>query len=176
MRAWQISFAAVVLLAAGCGGGSTEKAGTITTVAGTGDFGSSGDGGPALSAKLADPIAVAVDASGNLYILEHNGGRRCLGDCPGRVRKVDAEGVITTVVGARAASAAGKVELGEPYGFALDGQGRIYVADRDHNRVVRVDPSGAVANRWKGAKSISRIQRHGWEAVMYNQGERHTRP
>src|SRR5215210_1531556 len=64
--------------------------GTITTVAGTGQEGLSGDGGPAVKAKLTFPNGVAVDAAGNLFITDGSNGR---------VRKVDASGIITTVAG-----------------------------------------------------------------------------
>ena len=78
-----------------------DASGTITTVAGTGTAGFSGDGGPATSAQLNAPYGVAVDGSGNLYIA----------DCwQPRVRKVDASGTITTVAGQRA-----------PPGFSGDG-------------------------------------------------------
>ena len=64
--------------------------GTITTVAGTGSSGYSGDGGPAIEAELNNPVAIAVDLNGNLYITD--GQNQC-------IRKVSAEGVITTILG-----------------------------------------------------------------------------
>ena len=67
-----------------------DRDGIITTVAGTGVPGFSGDGGPATAAKLNSPIGLAVDAAGSLYIAD--GGNN-------RVRRVDADGVITTVAG-----------------------------------------------------------------------------
>ncbi|MEO6629106.1 MAG: hypothetical protein ABIP03_11130, partial [Aquihabitans sp.] len=67
-----------------------DTLGTITTVAGAGTNGFSGDGGPATSAQLYQPVAVSVDGGGNLYIAD-------LGNQ--RVRKVDTLGVITTVAG-----------------------------------------------------------------------------
>ena len=66
--------------------------GTITTVAGTGRQGFSGDGGPATEARLNRPSAVAVDARGNLYIVDHDSGS---------IRKVDVRGTITTFFNGR---------------------------------------------------------------------------
>ena len=64
--------------------------GTITTFAGTASGGFSGDGGPATSARLNGPIAIAVDGQGNLYIADFNNAR---------VRKVNPAGTITTIRG-----------------------------------------------------------------------------
>ncbi|HEY6346721.1 MAG TPA: hypothetical protein VIY49_34965 [Bryobacteraceae bacterium] len=67
-----------------------SPAGIITTVAGNGTLGYSGDGGPATSAERADPAAVAADAAGNLYIVDSNNYRVC---------KVSPAGIITTIAG-----------------------------------------------------------------------------
>jgi trimeric autotransporter adhesin len=67
-----------------------DKAGIITTVAGTGETGFSGDGGPATAAALSAPASITFDAQGNLYFAD--GGNN-------RVRKIDMSGIITTVVG-----------------------------------------------------------------------------
>jgi hypothetical protein len=77
----------------GPGGYTVRKVdpdGTITTVAGTGEAGFAGDGGPATKAQLDVPIAVAVDREGNLYITDESNYR---------IRKVDKEGIITTFAG-----------------------------------------------------------------------------
>jgi sugar lactone lactonase YvrE len=68
-----------------------DTSGNISTVAGTGTVGYSGDGGPAASAQILPPIGLAVDGKGNLYIAESGAG------VP-HVRKVDASGIITTFV------------------------------------------------------------------------------
>ena len=110
-------------------------AGVITTVAGTGEFGSDGDGGPATSAQLASPSGVAVDEAGNLYIAEQDNNR---------VRRVDQAGVITTVAGTGNRGyggdegAAASARLAHPVGLAVDGSGNLYVADAGNNRVRRV--------------------------------------
>jgi len=69
--------------------------GKITTVAGSGRPGFSGDGGPATSARLNRPSAVAVDAKGTLYIGDHDNGA---------IRKVDAHGTITTFFNGRSSA------------------------------------------------------------------------
>src|SRR5438067_1839147 len=66
------------------------QSGIITTVAGSGTYGFSGDGGPATSAQLSGPYGVTVDVAGNLYIADVYGSR---------IRKVTAGGVISTVAG-----------------------------------------------------------------------------
>ena len=67
-----------------------DTSGIITTVAGTGTFGYTGDNIAATSAKLNSPFGVAVDSAGNLYIADTGNHR---------IRKVDASGIITTVAG-----------------------------------------------------------------------------
>ncbi len=100
--------------------------GEITTVAGNGDVGHSGDNGPATSAWLDSPNSVAVDSSGNLYIADTSN------NC---IRKVDTSGIITTVAGNGTEGYSGdggpatSAELDRPYGVAVDQSGNIYIAD-----------------------------------------------
>jgi sugar lactone lactonase YvrE len=115
----------------------------ITTVAGDGSGGSAGDGGPATEAMLRYPVDLGLDAAGDLYILEQ--------EYPQRVRRVDASGTITTVVGPGAPGEAGKVVLARTFGatgLAVDPEGNVYVAGGEggftENRVIRVTPSGDV--------------------------------
>ncbi|MDE0105484.1 MAG: hypothetical protein OXN89_24165 [Bryobacterales bacterium] len=123
-----------------------DTAGKITTVAGTGRSDFSGDGGPATSAELSFPFAVAVDATGNLYIADRGNHR---------VRMVDAAGVITTVAGSRQAGPtngafggdggpATSAQLNSPAGIAVDAVGNLYIADRGNHRVRMVGPSGEI--------------------------------
>ena len=67
-----------------------DSSGIITTIAGTGERGFAGDGGPAVEARLAGPRGVAVDADGNVYIADEGNHR---------IRKVDASGTISTIAG-----------------------------------------------------------------------------
>ena len=116
--------------------------GIITTIAGTGISGSTGDGGLATAAQLAGPYALAADAAGNVFI-------GFLEDA--RVRRVDAvTGVITTVVGTGTAGFSGdgglatSAQVNYPYGLALDGGGNLYVADLYNNRVRKVDAATGI--------------------------------
>jgi trimeric autotransporter adhesin len=116
--------------------------GIITTVAGNGAAGFSGDGGPATSAQLFDPVGVAVDGVGNLYIADYVNNR---------VRKVSPEGIITTVAGNGTAGFSGdggpatSADLREPAAVAVDGAGNLYIADFDNNRVRKVSPEGIIS-------------------------------
>jgi hypothetical protein len=113
--------------------------GVITTVAGNGSYGFSGDNGPATSAQLYYPGGVAVDAAGNLYIAD------ALSE---RIRKV-ANGVITTVAGNGAAGFSGdngpatSAELSGPAGVAVDATGNLYIADAGNERIRVLTPSGS---------------------------------
>ena len=106
-----------------------DTKGIITTVAGTGAVGSSGDGGPAIKARFWDPVAIAVDTSGNLFIADYYNQR---------IRKVDASGIITTLIG-------NNKELMGPTGVAVDNKGNVFIADRDSNRVMKVNSSGTLS-------------------------------
>jgi sugar lactone lactonase YvrE len=112
-----------------------DAAGTITTVAGVGRAGDSGDGGPAAQAAVNDPRAVAVDPAGNVYVGEENGQR---------VRKVDAAGVITTVVGTGVGGYAGdggpanQARIRNLRGLFIDAQNQMFIADCFNNRIRKV--------------------------------------
>ena len=111
--------------------------GTITTIAGNGSGGFSGDDGPATSARLAQPTAVALDTTGNLYIADFINHR---------IRRVDrATGIITTFAGGGATQGDGgpanAAILQGPRGITLDGAGNVYVAEQYGLRVRRIDRS-----------------------------------
>ena len=115
-----------------------DTAGVITTVAGYGPNGFSGDGGPAAAAQLYWPRGVAVDGAGNLYIADYYNNR---------IRKVDySTGVITTVAGTGMSGYSGdgglptEAQLNRPQHVALDGAGNLYIADTLNNRIRRVSP------------------------------------
>ena len=111
--------------------------GVITTVAGDGTYGFSGDNGPATSAELHAPWGVAVDSASNLYISDFLNSR---------IRKVS-NGVITTVAGNGANGfrngPATSAELYYPLGVAVDSAGNLYIADTNNNRVRKVS-NGAI--------------------------------
>jgi uncharacterized protein (TIGR03437 family) len=107
--------------------------GTITTVAGTGSYGSSGDGGPATSAQLGYPHDVAVDAAGSLYVSDQYCGSQ------GCVRKVNPQGTISTLV---SSATVGSLY---PEGLTVDASGNVYVAGSNDNRVLKIDPNGSAA-------------------------------
>lgn len=109
--------------------------GIITTVAGNGTRGFFGDGGPATSANLSDPIGVAADNAGNLFISDGSNGR---------IRRVDATtGIITTYAGGGSSmdegAAATSAAVGVPYGLALDAMGNLFYVDQAQARVRRID-------------------------------------
>jgi sugar lactone lactonase YvrE len=116
--------------------------GIITTIAGNGTYGYSGDGGPATSAELNYPEAVAVDSGGNMYIADTSNNR---------IRKVSASGTITTVAGngntccsLGDGGPATSAELGYPQGVAVDAGGFLYIADSNNSRIRKVDLSGNI--------------------------------
>ncbi|HLK66507.1 MAG TPA: IPT/TIG domain-containing protein [Bryobacteraceae bacterium] len=118
--------------------------GIITTVAGTGTSGFSGDGGPATAAKLYAPHGVAVDTAGSLYIADFGNQR---------IRKVTA-GTISTVAGNGTGGFSGdngsatQAELNNPERVALDSAGNFYIADSSNNRIRKV--SGGVISTVAG--------------------------
>ncbi len=117
-------------------------AGVISTLAGTGTQGFSGDGGPATAAQLNFPIGVAVDSLGNVYIADQANNR---------IRKVTAFGVITTAAGKGTAGFSGdgglaaSAQLNSPSGVAVDSSGNLYIADRGNNRVRKVTAFGVIS-------------------------------
>jgi hypothetical protein len=115
--------------------------GIITTVAGTGSYGFSGDGGAATAANLANPAGVALDGGGNLYIADSQNHR---------IRKVSTLGIITTLAGNGTAGFGGDgatataASLNNPVGVAVDGVGNVYIADALNHRIRKVATSGII--------------------------------
>jgi sugar lactone lactonase YvrE len=115
--------------------------GIITTVAGNGTNGYSGDGGAATNAELGNPTGVAVDAGGNLFIADYLNER---------IRKVDASGIITTVAGNGTSGYTGdngtatNAEFNGPRGVTVDALGNLFIVDNGNNRIRKVSASLSV--------------------------------
>lgn len=114
-----------------------QKTGQITTVAGSGRKGYSGDGGPATKAELNEPYEVRFDSAGNMFFVEMQNHL---------VRRVDAKtGMISTIAGTGAAGFGGdggpaiKAQFKQPHSIALDSRGGLYIADIGNHRIRRVD-------------------------------------
>lgn len=117
-----------------------DTAGTVTTFAGTGEVGFSGDGGPAISARLNNPTFLAFDAAGNLYFSERNNRR---------VRRITPGGIISTIAGNGGQS--GGIDGGPatgvgitPEGLVFDAAGNLLVADVLNHRIRRIDTAGNI--------------------------------
>jgi hypothetical protein len=118
------------------------QSGIISTVAGNGTWGYSGDGGLATSASLWQPAGVAVDAAGNIFIADLN---------TQRVRMVTPSGVITTVAGTGYYGYSGdggpatSAQLYSPAGITFDTAGNLFIADAGNNCVRKVTPTGVIS-------------------------------
>ncbi|MGA2174598.1 MAG: immunoglobulin domain-containing protein [Verrucomicrobiota bacterium] len=118
-----------------------SASGSITTVAGTGAPGFSGDGGPATNATFHGPWGIAFDSSGNLFIAD-------LGNS--RIRQIGTNGLVATVAGNGTAGfsgdggAATNAALNHPYAVAVDGFGNLFIADGGNFRVRKVANTGTI--------------------------------
>ena len=115
--------------------------GIITTIAGTGDVGSSGDGSAATSAQLAGPMGVSVDISGNVYIADSYNNN---------IRMVTSLGIITTIAGTGAVGSCGdggfatSAQLNGPEGVSVDISGNVYISDYGNHKIRKFVPRGQV--------------------------------
>jgi sugar lactone lactonase YvrE len=118
-----------------------NTSGIITTVAGNGTVGFSGDGGPATSASLGNAYGVAVDGSGNIYVSE---------SANNRIRKINTSGIINTIAGNGTAGFSGdggiatSAQLSSPFGISVDGSGNIYFCDNYNSRIRQINTSGII--------------------------------
>jgi Adenylate and Guanylate cyclase catalytic domain/NHL repeat len=134
-----VAAAALVLLLVRGDSASLTPAPRITTVAGTGVSGDGPDGRAAAATDLAHPIGLALDSDGRLYIVDGN-----------RVRKINADGTVTTIAGTGRAGFSGdggpatSADLNGPQSIAIDSAGDLFIADSQNNRVRRVDPQGKI--------------------------------
>ncbi len=126
---------------------------TISTIAGNGVQGYSGDGAPATSAELFNPRGIASDPAGNVYFCDFNNNR---------VREVTTAGIITTVAGTGVAGYNGdnipgtSAQLNSPYRVALDAAGNLYISDSGNNRIRMLSPNGIITTvAGNGSRSYS---------------------
>jgi hypothetical protein len=116
--------------------------GIISTIAGNGTVGYSGDGGPATSAALTVPWGLTVDSAGDIFIADwHNH----------RIRKITTAGIISSIAGTGTAGfngdgiAATAARLSFPTGVAVDKHGNVYIADNYNDRIRKIDHSGTIS-------------------------------
>lgn len=118
-----------------------DPSGIITTIAGTGVGGYSGDGGPATAAQLWEPVGIAVDAANNIYISD------VLNSC---IRKITPAGIISTYAGNGTTGYSGDggqataAQISGPGYIFIDVGGNLYIPEHDNNTVRKVDPSGII--------------------------------
>ena len=119
-----------------------DAGGTLTRVAGNGRAGNSGDGGPAATAQLNFPMGIAMDAAGNVFVADRDASV---------VRKIAANGTITTVAGSGTPGFAGdggaatSAQINGPFGVAVDAAGNLYIADTGNEVVRKVSPDGTMS-------------------------------
>ena len=128
----------------------------INTIAGGGApvAGSNGDGGYATNASLSRPSGIALDSSGNIYIADTGNNR---------IRKIDVEGIISTIAGGGAPVAgsngdggyATNASLSRPSGIVLDSSGNIYIADTGNNRIRKIDVEGIISTIAGGGAPVA---------------------
>ncbi len=127
--------------------------GTILRVAGAGEQGFAGDGGPATEAQLNFPFGVKLDRAGNLLVADYGNNR---------VRMVTPDGIIRTFAGSKYEGYWGdggpavQARLNGPVGLAIDAAGNVYIADSGNGRIRRVGPDGVIrtfagcGDKWSG--------------------------
>lgn len=121
--------------------------GIISTVVGTGSFGFSGDGGPATAARVNNVGAIALAADGSLYFTDKSNNR---------IRRVDANGIITTIAGNGERANAGdggpatQAALYDPLGLVMAPDGTLYVGVAER-KIRKIDPEGIVSTVFDGS-------------------------
>jgi sugar lactone lactonase YvrE len=138
----------------------------ITTIAGTGERGFSGDGALATSARLTAPSGLAVDAHGDVFIADSGNNR---------IRKINTQGTITTFAGTGTCGKktrlgdggpATRASLCQPTGIALDHAGDLFIADTGHNALREVLPTGEIIAFAGGGPRRSSDQRLARSATL----------
>jgi uncharacterized protein (TIGR03437 family) len=143
-----------------------NTSGNISTVAGTGIFGFSGNGGPGTNAQLNRPFGLAVDSAGNLYIADSN--NYC-------VRRLDTSGNISTFAGVCTSlgftgdgGLATSAKMSAPYGIAVDNAGNLYIADAGNNRIRKVSNGIITTIAGTGTKGFTGDGGPGTKAALNN--------
>lgn len=118
-----------------------KQTGIITTIAGNGSSTYSGDGGPALNAGIVTPVDLTVDRDGNIYFSDYDAHR---------VRKIDRNGIITTVIGTGSPGYSGdgglatQAQINGPRSVIANPDGSLFVSEEWNHVIRRVDPSGVI--------------------------------
>ncbi len=128
-----------------------DTSGTITTIAGNGTRGCTGDGGPASAAELNNPLSLALDAQGGIDVSDCND-----------IRRIDVStGVISTIAGNGSATFNGEsgpatsLALGFTRGLSFDSQGNLFIADPQFNRIFRLDAASGLLSTVAGSGSTA---------------------
>ncbi len=138
-----------------------NTSGYISTIAGWGSAGMSGDGGPATAAKLNFPSGIVIDKSGSLIFSDSYNHR---------IRKIDSAGIISTIAGTGVSgytsddTLAIHSRLNIPSGLALDDEGNLYIADRMNHRIRKINTSGYITT--VAGDGVPRIQGDGKSATL----------
>lgn len=125
-----------------------SPSGIISTIAGRDTFGYTGDGGPAINAKISYTWSMATDNAGNLFICDGGGNIYGGNNC---IRKIDAAGIITTVAGNGVPGYSGdggpatSAMLNQPTGIYIDQAGAMIIADAQNDRIRKVSPEGIIS-------------------------------
>ena len=147
---------------------------SVMTTAGTGTMGSTGDGGPATEARVGWVRGLDTAADGSLYLADTTSNR---------IRRIDADGVITTVAGGGSSLGDGgkatEARLTTPHGVAVAPDGTLYIADSGQNRLRRVDTegiittvagTGALASTGDGGPAVEAALHEPWGVVLSPDG------
>jgi sugar lactone lactonase YvrE len=143
------------ILVADSGAGRIRRigvSGSITTLAGNGNYGYSGDGVAATNSSLSYPVGVAINGAGEVFVADQENNR---------IRKIGLDGLITTVAGTNTSGfrgdggAAASALLSGPGGLGVDAAGNLYMADSGNQRVRKLDPNGNISTvAGNGARGI----------------------